>query len=124
MGLENQFESIVEGFTYKSKTQEHTFYTIINHNDEGKVIEIFVRINDADLFEMITLITVLASNELESGKDPLKIAKELKNIYSPATRHMIPGTNIMCPSIIARIGLILEEHIKFLDNKFGEKDGN
>jgi len=104
-------ERISKGATYKSETQEHTFYTTINHDDDGKVMEIFVRIDDKNLFEMIQLVTRLTSMLLQTGTDPMAMANELQEVYSPITRHMIPGTNDMCPSIIARIGLILENHI-------------
>lgn len=110
-----EFERVSQGITYKSKTDNHTFYTTINHDEDGKVIEIFVRLNDPDLFEMISLVTRFSSMLLKSGVEPSIIAKELKDIHSPATRHMIPKTSIMCPSIIARIGLILEQRIKELE---------
>lgn len=108
----NQFERISSGATYKSKTESHTFYTTINHDEDGKIFEIFVRLNDKDLFEMISLVTRFSSMLLQSGVSPNIIAKELKDIHSPSTRHMIPKTSTMCPSIIARIGFVLEEHIK------------
>lgn len=108
---------IRKGITYKSKTEQHTFYTTINNDEDGNVIEIFVRLNDANLFEMISLVTRFSSMLLQSGVSPSIIAKELKDIHSPETRHMIPKTNTMCPSIIARIGMILEQHILALENK-------
>lgn len=111
MSLEEQFDRIVDGVTYKSETQEHVFYTIINSDKDGKVIELFVRLDDPEHFEMIQLVTRLSSILIQNGYDALKLAKELQDVYSPITMHMIPGTSTMCPSIIARIGLILEEHI-------------
>jgi len=109
--LADQFDRISPGITYKSDTQDHTFYTTINSDKNGKVFEIFVRLDDPDHFEMIQLVTRLSSALLQNGYDPLALSKELQDVYSPITMHMIPGTNTMCPSIIARIGLILEEHI-------------
>lgn len=110
-----QFERISEGATYKSKTEQHTFYTTINHDEDYNVIEIFVRINDKELFEMIQLVTRSTSMLLQQGKDPLEIAKELQETYSPVTMHIIPGTSEMCPSIVARIGILLENHIEYLN---------
>ena len=113
--LNNQFESVRHGVTYKSHTQDHTFYTTINSDKDGKVIEMFVSLDDKDLFEMMTLCTRLVSMSLRAGVDPMTIAQELKGVSSPVTSHMIPRTDIMCPSIVARIGYILEKHIN--DNK-------
>jgi hypothetical protein len=107
----SQFERVSNGATYKSKTDNHTLYTTINNDEDGNPIEIFVRINDKEYFEMITLVTRLTSMLLQSGTSPIIMAKELQDVYSPTTRHMIPKTNVMCPSIIARIGMILEDHI-------------
>ena len=104
--------SVCGGVTYKSKTQEHTFYTTINHDDDGNVFEIFVRLDDQDLFEMITLVTRLVSMLMQAGVDPMVIAKDLQDVYSPVTRHIIPGTTVECPSIVARIGLLLEQHLE------------
>lgn len=109
--------SVNTGMTYKSKTEDHTFYTTINHNGEGEVIELFVRINDPEFFEIIQLVTRFSSMLLQSGTDARTIAKELKDIHSPKTRHMIPKTDIMCPSIIARIGYILEDHLNKMEQK-------
>lgn len=114
--MSHTFERISEGVTYKSKTESHTFYTTINHNEDNKVFEIFVRINDKELFEMIQLVTRSTSQLLQLGKDPLEIAKELQETFSPVTMHMIPKTNIMCPSIVARIGLLLEQRILAIQN--------
>jgi len=105
------FERVSKGRTYKSVTQDHTFYTTINHDDDGKIIELFVRLDDANLFEMVSLVTRFSSMLLQSGVSPIIIAKELKDVYSPVTSHIIPKTNITCPSIIARIGMVLEQHI-------------
>lgn len=106
-----------QGATYCSKTQLHTVYTTINHDDDGKVCEIFVRLDDKDLYEMITLITRLASMALREGTPPLVVAQELMNVYSPVTNHIIPGTTTMCPSIVARIGMVLKDHIEKNENE-------
>lgn len=106
----------LQGATYQGKTQEHTFYLTINHNDDGEVCELFMRLDDKDQFEMVQLVTRLCSMALKAGVAPLTVADELKNVYSPITRHIIPGTMTECPSIVARIGIMLEDHI----NKGGQ----
>lgn len=110
--MKEQFEKITKGFTYKNKTQDHTFYTTINRDDEGKIVEIFVRINDPELFEMIQLVTRLSSALLNSGYSPEDLAEDLIDVHSPVTMHIIPGTSIMCPSIISRIGMVLKKEIE------------
>ena len=57
----NQFERISNGVTIESETQDHVFFTTINPYKNGRVREIFVRLDDAELFEMITLVTRLSS---------------------------------------------------------------
>ena len=104
-------ETVLTGATYEGQTQEHTFYLTINHDADGKVCELFMRLDDKDQFEMVQLVTRLASMALKAGVNPSTVAGELKNVYSPVTQHIIPGTDVMCPSIVARIGFMLEEHI-------------
>ena len=79
--------------------------------EELKVTEIFVRIDSKEHFEIVNLVTRLASMALRAGVDSMKIAKELQEVYSMTSQHIIPGTNTLCPSIIARIGIVLEQHI-------------
>ena len=111
------FERISQGATIKSKTQNHTFYTTINHDEDGKICEMFVRLDDKEQFELIQTVNIVISALFKDDVEPLKIACALKKVHSPVTNHMIPGTSTMCPSIVARIGYILEDYV----NKW-EKD--
>jgi len=121
-------ESITEGATYQVFVPELPMYVTINeklvkvfNSDETfveysfkevlKVVEIFVRIDAKEHFEIVNLVTRLASMNLRAGVDALIIAKELQSVYSMTTQHIVTGTTILCPSIIARIGMILEAHI-------------
>lgn len=101
-----------DGVTYKCRTEEKTFYVTINEHDDGRVCEIFVRLDDAERLELVTVITRLASMSIREGVNPLTVARELQDVYSPVTQHFIPGTQDMCPSITARIGKVLEDHIR------------
>ena len=85
--------------------------------EKFKVTEIFVRIDSKEHFEIVQLITRLASMTLRSGVEGLTIAKELQSVYSMTNQHIIPGTTILCPSIIARIGYELEKHINSLNGE-------
>ena len=125
-------ESATNGATYAVYVDELPMYITINQQKikvfkvkenfidnafvwEMKITELFVRIDAKEHFEIVNLITRLASMALRSGVDPLVIAKDLQGVYSMTTQHIIPGTTILCPSIIARIGIVLENHIEFLN---------
>jgi len=110
-------ERVSHGVTYKSKTQQHTFYTTINHDENDKINEIFVRLDDREQFELVMVVTRFASMALREGIPPLKIAEELQDIMSGTTNHIIPGTTTECKSITARIGLILQKHIEEMDDE-------
>ena len=103
--------AITDGATYEVHTQERTFYMTINVHPDGRVCEIFVRLDDAERLELVTVITRLASMAIREGVNPKTVARELQQIYSPVTQHIIPGTSDMCPSLTARIGKVLEDHI-------------
>ena len=109
-------EVISQGATYEIEAVELPIFITINHNDEGKIFELFVRIDDKEHFEITNLVTRLVSMALRGGTDPLIIAKDLQSVYSMTTQHIIPKTTTLCPSIIARIGLVLEQHIKNMEN--------
>ena len=117
---EYQFDRISSGTTYKSKTDSHTIYTTINNDEDGNIFEIFVKLDDPDQFEIIQMVGMLTSALFKAGVEPIKIAESLKKVYSPITKHIIPKTSTMCPSIVARVGYILEQHIK--NTKSKEKD--
>ena len=121
-------ESVTNGATYEIMAQELPIFITINEQlvkvfkeqetqigrafkEEMRVTEIFVRIDSKEHFEIVNLVTRLSSMALRAGVDALKIAKELQEVYSMTSQHIIPGTTILCPSIIARVGLILEQHI-------------
>ncbi len=104
-------EKITNGKTYKNKTESHTFYTTINHDEDGNLCEVFVRLDDPEHLELISVITRLCSMSFKAGIEPMVIAKQLQEVCSPTTKHIIPGTIKTANSITARIGMIIEEHI-------------
>jgi len=105
-------ERVSQGVTIKARTQDHKFYMTINHDEQGKINEIFVRLDDAERFELVMVVTRLVSMALREGVDPLVVADELMAIHSPVTKHFIPGTDEEIASITARIGKILKDYIK------------
>lgn len=111
-------ESTTQGATYEIIAHsDDPIYIIINNDNKNNVTELFVRMDSKEFFEIINLVTRLVSMSLRAGVDPLVIAKELQTVYSMTTQHVIPKTTILCPSIIARIGIVLEEHVHLLRRK-------
>lgn len=88
-------------------------YITINHLD-GVPFEIFVRQDNAELYEWVTPVTVLITRLLREGVKLLVIAKELREMHSPVSHHFIPKGGGHCPSIPARIGMVLEKHCKLM----------
>ena len=110
------FEAITTGATYKLLIDDTPIFVTINQNEVGKIIELFAHTDSIEYFEIINLITRLVSIALRADVEPQEIAEELQNVYSMTSQHIIPGTTKLCPSIIARIGLCLKQHIDSLQN--------
>lgn len=90
---------------------EHLYVTI-NDYQEYKPFELFVRCDSPEYFELTTVLTRLVSMALRQGVKPDVIATELQEIYSPRSAHMVKGTRQECPSLTARIGQKLQEHLE------------
>lgn len=99
----------LSGATYKAVLKEgERMYITVNEHD-GEPFEVFVRLDDPDLYEWVGAVTVLITRLLRAGEALADIAKELQEIYSPLGSHFIPGGG-ECPSVPARIGLVLAGH--------------
>lgn len=116
-----QFDRVVRGATYKEKMPDEfkgsrskavNMYVTINHDEQGKPLEIFVRYDVPEYFEMITNVTRLASMALRDGTPLKEIADDLVNTYSPTTNHIPQGKREVVPSITARIGMVLRKYIE------------
>ena len=114
------FERVTPGTTIKVKglpVEGHDrMYITVNSDYKIPLLtpvpcEIFARYDSPDHFELINVITRLASMSLREGVPLEIIARELKDIHSPKTFHIIPGTSTNCPSITARIGEALENYL-------------
>lgn len=103
-------EEILQGPTYLFEVDGDELYLTLNENSNGDLTEIFVRSDNPEMYEWVTLTTVLMTRLLRAGQTPLDIARELKEIHSPRTRHFIPGGRGECPSLSARIGMMIEEY--------------
>lgn len=86
-------------------------YVTINKDDHGDPFEIFVRFDDPAYYELTNVISRLISMALREGVALSTLAKELQEIHSPNTCHVIPGTSTLSPSLTARIGAVLEKYL-------------
>jgi hypothetical protein len=108
------FERISQGATHRAVMPDggRRIYLTVNRDDDGKPFEIFARYDVPESFELIMVITRLASMALREGVPLQKIAAELSEIHSPITMHMVPDTLKLCPSLTARIGSMLCDDLK------------
>ena len=117
------FARVSDGMTHKARMPEQlsescntrkpvSMYITINDHGSIKPFEMFARFDVPEHHELVTVITRMASMALREGVPAEVVAKELQDISSPTTRHIIPGTSETCPSITARIGQVLGRHIE------------
>lgn len=118
---------VVSGTTYRirpSVIDEAIFITINDLEVDGHVrpVEIFVNSKHAPMGQWISALTRLLSAQLQQPGDfPFFIIDELKETVDPLGGYFIPGKQKMCPSIVAHLGLVLEEHCAGLGIKREEK---
>ena len=85
-------------------------YITINNTPDGEPFELFLNCTDQYLYEMLSALMVRISKSLQRGVPVKEIIDELKQIHSTKTGHYIPGRGLYCPSAVARIAMVLEEH--------------
>lgn len=107
----------LEGAGYELKIDADNSVQININNFDGKPYEVFANNTGPVYFEWITCTTILITRLLRAGQPLLDIGKELEKICGPESNHMIPGTNIKSPSLVARIGRILRIHAQKLEEK-------
>ncbi|MDY6979384.1 MAG: hypothetical protein SV201_05845 [Pseudomonadota bacterium] len=105
-----------QGPTYKVELpglteDDKKMYLTINHDSDGRIFEIFARFDVPKYYELVTVITRMASMALREGVAPEVVGQELRDIHSPRTSHFPPGTSEPIPSLTARIGQVLLDHI-------------
>lgn len=103
----------LDGRTYSAalpfEPPRDVLYVTVNADDDGP-FEIFVRIDDPELHEWMTAVTVLITRLLRAGQPLSVIGADLQEIFGLTTQHIIPGTRRMVPGIVARLGQILAIH--------------
>ncbi len=104
---------VLSGPTYRAKVdlpEPVKFYLTINEHD-GKPFEIFMRTDVPHLHEWVNAITLLVTRMLRAGIPLGDIAAELQQVHSGGiTLHM--AGNEQCPSIVARVGRKMSEHLQ------------
>jgi len=79
-------------------------FVTVNWDADGRPLELFVRLDDPDLHEWVTALTRFVSMALREGLPLGLIIEELEAVHSAKTRHVLPGSTDVCPSLVARIG--------------------
>lgn len=116
MSAHIQRKPCLAGRTYKVRLPQDSepdnrarLYVTVNEQG-GRAFEVFVRYDAPEPFEWVFAVSVLITRLLQAGVGLADIGRELQEIHSPATRHIMPGTSDWCPSLVARIGRTLERH--------------
>lgn len=110
------------GSTYKIKPvgMDHAMYVtindiILNEDTEHEVrrpFEIFINSKNMDQFQWIVALTRIMSAVFRKGGDVTFIVEELKAVFDPKGGYWKPGTGVFVPSVIAEIGMVVEDHLQ------------
>lgn len=106
----------VSGKTYKIKPPTYSDALYITINDielpDGtrRPIEMFLNSKNMESFQWIVALTKLVSAIFRQPGDFLFMIEELKGVFDPKGGHFLPNGGGLCPSVVAHIGLIIEEH--------------
>ena len=125
----------LNGKTYKIKPpiiEEAVYITINDAEVDGQLrpIEVFINSKHMESFQWISCTTrLLSASFRQDGPFPDFIIGELLETFDPKGAYFIPGTGKKVNSIVAHIGMILEEHCKEIGllpvkKKKEEQDGN
>jgi len=108
-------EEILQGVTWKAEMPEKPhMYITLNHDEAGKLHEIFINYGHPEHYEMMRAIAVQTTRQLAAGVDPTVVVKDLKEIQSPSTNHFIPKGKGEAISLAARVGMIIEDHLRWV----------
>jgi ribonucleoside-diphosphate reductase alpha chain len=111
-------QEIAEGRRYRIKWPgiDYAIYVMItDYIDENKVrrpFEVFIMSKSARHEEWIKALTLLITAIFRRGGDIIFIVEELKQVFSTTGSMWYKGKYV--PSIVAMIGVRLEEHLRWL----------
>ncbi len=109
------------GSTYKIKTpqSEHALYITINDiilnegtdHEERRPYEVFINSKNMEHFQWVLALTRVISACFRKGGDICFLVEELKAVFDPKGGYFKRG-GIYMPSLVAEIGLAIENHMK------------
>lgn len=113
----------LSGRTYKIKspTSEHSLYVTINdivlnegtEYEEKRPFEIFISSKNMEHYQWISALTLIISAIFRKGGDYKFLIDELRSVFDPKGGYLARGGRWV-PSLVAEIGDVLEEHLKYL----------
>lgn len=114
----------LEGRTYKIKlpTMENALYLTINDivlnqytaHQVRRPFEIFVNSKEMESYQWIVALTRLVSAVFRKGGDSLFMIEELKSVFDPNGGFFSSKRQGRVPSLVAEIGMTIEDHFKWL----------
>jgi len=113
-------DETLTGSTYKIKPplSEHAFYITINDviveedgEKERKPFEIFINTKNMEHYMWIVALTRVISAIFRKGDDINFLVEELKSVFDPRGGYYKKGGKYV-NSLVAEIGLVIEEHLK------------
>lgn len=113
---------LLHGITYKFKnpSKEFAVYVTINDtviNGVKYPYEIFMNCKDPESIQWVHALTRVISAIFRKGGDYKFLVKELLDIYDPKEGPHIKKGMGFVNSDVAEIGLILQQHIDYLDKR-------
>ena len=110
---------VLSGTTYKIKTplSDHALYITINNivlnvntpNERVYPFEIFINSKAMEHFQWIVAFTRIVSAVFRKGGDVTFLIGELCSVFDPKGGYFKKGKYM--PSLIAEIGLVIEQHL-------------
>ena len=113
---------LLVGSTYKLKPggMDHAMYVTINdivlnegsEHEQRRPFEIFINSKNMDQFQWVVALTRIMSAVFRKGGDVTFLVEEMKAVFDPKGGYWKPGTGVFVPSVIAEIGLVVEDHLQ------------
>lgn len=110
----------LEGSTYKIRDPNsgHALYVTINNitlnpgtdHEQVRPFEIFINSKNMDHFQWVVALTRVMSAVFRKGGDVTFLVEELKVVFDPRGGYWKTGK--YCPSLIADLGNVLENHFR------------
>lgn len=102
--------AVMSGRTYKlSWPNSPAFYVTINDDADGNPFEIFINSKNLDAYAWTLALTRMISAIWRRGGNTAFVQEELKAVFDPRGGSWMDGS--YCPSLLAAIGGIIEQHI-------------